>query len=326
MTQLKGIDISSYQGNISDLGSDLAFVIIKATEGTGYTNPNLAEQVSVARRDGKLVGFYHFSDLSDANAESKHFTDTISQYIQPGDIAALDWETGGYSDAIDAWCATFITDVDAVFGFVPMLYSNANRINSGAWPKTRATNAGLWEAAYGSAAPSPSPWPFEAIWQASSTGSEQGIAGNVDVDYFFGDTTAFQKYGYKGGVGSTAQPHVYAATPAPAPVPAPNGGDVTVQRGNTLSAIAAAHGVSLAALEAANPQIANFNVIYPGETVHLPGGSQSVPQASNVYHVVSGDYLSTIAARFGESLGEIEAKNPQIPNFNLIYPGEAINV
>lgn len=47
----------------------------------------------------------------------------------------------------------------------------------------------------------------------------------------------------------------------------------TVQSGDTLSGIAASNGVSLSALEADNPQIADPNFIYVGESVHLSGGS-----------------------------------------------------
>jgi len=49
-----------------------------------------------------------------------------------------------------------------------------------------------------------------------------------------------------------------------------NGSDYTVRSGDTLSGIAARHGVSLSALLAANPQITNPNLIYPGQTVHIP--------------------------------------------------------
>lgn len=48
---------------------------------------------------------------------------------------------------------------------------------------------------------------------------------------------------------------------------------VTVQHGDTLSSIAARSGVSLASLIAANPQLANPNRIYPGDTIHVPGGN-----------------------------------------------------
>src|ERR1700722_15509691 len=48
-----------------------------------------------------------------------------------------------------------------------------------------------------------------------------------------------------------------------------------VQPGDTLSGIAASHSVSLAAVEAANPQISNFNLIFAGQTVELPSGSSA---------------------------------------------------
>ena len=64
-----------------------------------------------------------------------------------------------------------------------------------------------------------------------------------------------------------------------------------VQPGDTLSGIAASHSVSLAAVEAANPQISNFNMIFAGQTVELPvgssataviGGSHSAPVQQSV--------------------------------------------
>jgi LysM domain len=48
-----------------------------------------------------------------------------------------------------------------------------------------------------------------------------------------------------------------------------------VQPGDTLSGIAASHGVSLAAVEAANTQVSNPSMIYAGQTVTIPGGSSA---------------------------------------------------
>ena len=70
-----------------------------------------------------------------------------------------------------------------------------------------------------------------------------------------------------------------------------------VQPGDTLSGIAASHSVSLAAVEAANPQISNFNLIFAGQSIKLPSGSsaataitgtQAAPaqQSANVQHSV----------------------------------------
>lgn len=50
----------------------------------------------------------------------------------------------------------------------------------------------------------------------------------------------------------------------------------TVNRGDTLYSIARRHGVSLQRLIAANPQIANPNRIYPGQTVVIPTDGQQM--------------------------------------------------
>ena len=70
-----------------------------------------------------------------------------------------------------------------------------------------------------------------------------------------------------------------------------------VQPGDTLSGIAASHSVSLAAVEAANPHISNFNLIFAGQTIELPAGSSATAvitgshaapaqQSSSVQHSV----------------------------------------
>ena len=48
------------------------------------------------------------------------------------------------------------------------------------------------------------------------------------------------------------------------------GAHLTVAPGDTLSGIAATQGISLSALEGANPQVANPNLIYAGNTLKLP--------------------------------------------------------
>lgn len=54
---------------------------------------------------------------------------------------------------------------------------------------------------------------------------------------------------------------------------------VTVARGATLGGIAAALGVSLAALLSVNPQITNPNVIVPGQTITVPPQAPAAPVA-----------------------------------------------
>jgi spore coat assembly protein SafA len=97
-----------------------------------------------------------------------------------------------------------------------------------------------------------------------------------------------------------------------------------VKRGDSLSAIAQQHGVSLSSLVAANPQISNPNLIHPGQQIHLPGSAQSAPASS--YTVQRGDSLSAIAQQNGVSLSSLIAANPQISNPNLIYPGQEVRI
>ena len=59
-------------------------------------------------------------------------------------------------------------------------------------------------------------------------------------------------------------------------------GSYTVQSGDCLWNIAKAHGVSLSELEAANPQIANPNLIFPGQRITIPGGSGSTGSVGGV--------------------------------------------
>ena len=123
--------------------------------------------------------------------------------------------------------------------------------------------------------------------------------------------------------------------PSTAVIPITGGtGSYTVQSGDTLGSIALNNGVSLAALEAANPQITDPALIYPGQVINLPSGAVipvtgGVPVATPVagttsYTVVSGDTLSNIALNNGVSLAALEAANPQItrPGPDLRWSGD----
>lgn len=100
-------------------------------------------------------------------------------------------------------------------------------------------------------------------------------------------------------------------------------GRYRVQSGDTLSRIAASHGVSVTSLLQANPQIHDANLIYPGETVNLPGHARV---GAGDYTVKSGDSLAEIAQAHGVSLHALEQANPQIANPDVIYPGETVHI
>ncbi|MFB6991715.1 GH25 family lysozyme [Streptomyces sp. NPDC056230] len=88
---LHGIDVSSYQSSFDTDGLD--FVLIKATEGRSYTNPQLNSQVKRARDAECVVGFYHFLWPGDITAQAEYFLSKAPE--QAGDLLAVDWEENG---------------------------------------------------------------------------------------------------------------------------------------------------------------------------------------------------------------------------------------
>ncbi|MFE3579386.1 LysM peptidoglycan-binding domain-containing protein [Streptomyces vinaceus] len=122
-------------------------------------------------------------------------------------------------------------------------------------------------------------------------------------------------------------------------------GKYKVKKGQTLGAIAALLGVSLAALLAANPDIKNPDVVHPDQEINVPAKptppappqkptpppgkpKPSTPPASgSTYTVAKGDSLSSIANRFGVSVAQLVSWNAGLAaNPHLIYPGQKVKV
>lgn len=107
--------------------------------------------------------------------------------------------------------------------------------------------------------------------------------------------------------------------------PCPNGHLYTVRSGDTMFAIARRANISLQRLIDANPQIADPNVIRPGQVICIPAGGTDMPcPGGRMYRVVAGDTMFTIAQRFNISLDALIRANPQITNPNEIFPGQEI--
>ena len=73
MAYMNGIDIASYQSNINLAAVPCDFVIVKATQGTSYINPDCARAVDQALRLGKAVGIYVYLSGTGAQQEIDFF-------------------------------------------------------------------------------------------------------------------------------------------------------------------------------------------------------------------------------------------------------------
>lgn len=311
---LHGIDISSVQSGIDIAAVPCDFVIVKATQGTAYVNPDCARAVEQARALGKLFGVYHYISGGDPVAEADFFVAQCLNWVGRG-VFALDWEAEENSAWQDeTYLEAVVERLIACIGIPPLIYVEESRYGPVRLVADRH-NCGMWVAEYASQNATgyqATPWnegAYEcAIRQYSSTGCLDGWQGNLDLNKFYGSHDAWNRYATGSG-GAHAMP-----------VPAqPAGTAYTVQPGDTLSGIAARFGVPVSAVS--GYRSGDPNLIYPGEvlTVNTVLGTGG----ATTYTVQPGGTLSGIATQFGTTWQRLQQING-IGNPNLIYPGQAL--
>lgn len=209
-----GTDVSGYQPVVSWMfakNHGVAFGWAKATEGTGYVNPEYVEQITGARAVGIHIGSYHFArpsshpNLTGANSaesEAQFFWSVASNYIKAGGqymMPMLDWEDVNMSNQLSAatcsawvnqWCNSVsnYAFANGVSGVRPVVYTGAwystpSSAHSGL--TTAVTGWPAWIAAYPSN-PNPQtggpsstyPWPTWTFWQYADT---NWTGGDADV-------------------------------------------------------------------------------------------------------------------------------------------------
>lgn len=182
--------------------------------------------------------------------------------------------------------------------------------------------------------------PGEALWVPGHIGVYIGDGLCVECSPAFANDvqiTAVGNIGKKNGYDTRTWkkhgrlPYIdYSdATGAAPDVSKPSGGEVvyTVQKGDTLSGIAAKYGTTYQKIAAYNG-IANPNLIRVGQEIKIPtaGGAATTPQAKT-YTVKKGDSLWSIAAA---TLGN-GARWPEIQKVNslsgtVIHPGQVLKI
>lgn len=128
----------------------------------------------------------------------------------------------------------------------------------------------------------------------------------------------------------------FLGTPAGAQAGGVCGGTYIVDPGDTLDSIAAKCGTTVSAITTANPGISG--TLYAGQALTVPGSNYTSSGSTSTYptypppsysgtHIVQyGDTFSGIASRYGVSINNLWAANPQIRDINYIYVGQVIHV
>lgn len=362
---LNGIDISNYQAGIDLAKVKADFVIVKATESTGYLSPSFNAQISGARKAGKLLGIYHFMDGSDPIKQADFFLKKIGNNVNDA-ILFLDFEGSGLGNANGiARAKKWLDYVTAKTGKKPMLYTSLSWENAIDFSPIAKADYGFWIAQYNNYNKVYGYQPRKpygnlkyiksmAIFQYTSSGRLSGYNGNLDFDVFYGDRNAWLAYAKGKKVTTTT------ATKKPAPVPSKHSysvsgksldqmaGDVIAKKvgdgatrtkllGGYASAVQSVVNYKLKAISGAtlNQQLAaqvKAGKLGNGDTrKKLLGGYYNGVQAvingsSKTYYTIkSGDTLSGIASKYKTSVSAIMKLNG-IANANKIYAGQKIRV
>lgn len=201
---LKGIDISDYQKDLvlANLVGQIDFVIVKATEGTGYVNPSCDTFYQQARRYGLLRGFYHVMTGAGGKAQADYMLKHCEGYVNDG-IPVLDVEGYGKYPNDPAIALAFLERFEEETGVKPIVYMNAACRKGADWTRVAKAGYDLWGANYWSESATfadpgkmsdPAPWPYAALWQFTSSGRLKGYDGALDLDLAYMTKAAWGRY------------------------------------------------------------------------------------------------------------------------------------
>lgn len=190
-TFLQGMDVSSWQGRIDfkRVKEDgIRIVYIKATQGTGYVDPDFERNYREAEREELAIGFYHYvtaRSTAEAREEARFFLANIRdkvQHVRP----AMDFEVFGDLNRteIREIALQFLMTLEEDIREKPVIYSDASNAST-TFADDRFREYRLWIADYGVERPDmENPWSFWSGWQFTDRGRVEGISGDVDRDYF----------------------------------------------------------------------------------------------------------------------------------------------
>lgn len=205
MSEVKrfGIDVSEWQGEINwakAAEAGVEFAMIRATHGQ-KRDVFFEKNMEAALEAGIAVGVYccsYATTVAGVLAEAAYFLDAIRPWREEIAFpAAIDAEQEsqfrlgrtGVTELLLAFCES-VTSA----GYLPMIYSNCNWLNSVidqceleengidvwvAWPQEAATFAEMPEDAVTKHA--------HTMWQFSNCGRVAGIAGPVDLNVCYAD-------------------------------------------------------------------------------------------------------------------------------------------
>jgi GH25 family lysozyme M1 (1,4-beta-N-acetylmuramidase) len=187
---VRGIDVSGHQGTVNWSfwwNHGKRFVWVKATEGTGYTNPYYGQQYNGSYRQGFIRGAYHFAlpNRSSGAAQAKFFSNHGGGWTGDGKTlpGVLDMEWNPYGGAcygktklaMRRWIKRFSNTYHSRWDKWPAIYTSTSWWSKCVSGDLSGTNP-LWVARYSSSPGTlPCCWSAYTVWQYSSDPIDQDV-------------------------------------------------------------------------------------------------------------------------------------------------------
>ncbi|MHB8566887.1 MAG: LysM peptidoglycan-binding domain-containing protein [Nitrososphaerales archaeon] len=280
-----------------------------------------------ARWVGKAVlGAILFALLAGSVALSSHAPITTAAAYDP--IAVGNWQYDQYDSIIVAYANQY--------GMNPFIIKGQIMLESGfdQWAQSSVINAGCgWTYDLGLMQVNPYCNGVNANSLFNPTTNIQiGTAGDVRLYNQFGEISlalqaynigaaaveaGYRNWAYSNAVENNAQQFLNEHNSIYGSGGGGSGGTYVVQAGDTLGAIGQKLRVNWQTIAQANGIYSPY-IIYPGETLTIPGASQT-------YLVQPGDSLYVIGIRYGVSSMSIAQANG-ISYPYIIYPGETLAI
>lgn len=159
----------------------VSFVIIKATEGASFVDPDFKGNWKEAGRSGMRRGAYHFFRSSkDGQTQARNFISTVGD-MRIGDLPpVLDIETihrGCTKDLLNKRALDWLIAVERHYGKKPVVYASSSFIKDHL-KKEITDNYPIWVAHYGKDRPGHDNWTW---WQFTDRAVVKGVPGEVDL-------------------------------------------------------------------------------------------------------------------------------------------------
>ena len=188
-----GIDVSMHQRGMRLAPTGASYVVVKASEGSGYEDPCKDDFASQTLAMGARLGFYHFAwpSANGVGEEVDTFVNAIRPYLDRRPFLYLDWEDdGAYYDY--SWARQFLDAVYGRTGIKPFIYMPASVAENGDW-EGLSGDYWLWAAGYPSSAPQVPATPdcpyapfshgwWTLAWQYTGEGRAPGWDNDLDLN------------------------------------------------------------------------------------------------------------------------------------------------